>query len=100
MGAFSLIVVINLLNSSVMEHREEPEVTQGPSVESADPEERIMARRLRIKKRLEQQRKAALGESDIDSKAAKQELSKSRKQMKDSKDRVDKLKKRWIQFSR
>merc|ERR1712226_1002911 len=93
MGAFSLIVVINLLNSSVMEHREEPEVTQGPSVESADPEERIMARRLRIKKRLEQQRKAALGESDIDSKAAKQELSKSRKQMKDSKDRVDKLKK-------
>jgi len=52
-----------------------------------------MARRLRIKKRLEQQRKAALGESDIDSKAAKQELSKSRKQMKDSKDRVDKLKK-------
>ncbi|XP_075263922.1 dynein regulatory complex protein 1-like [Convolutriloba macropyga] len=76
-----------------MEPQEETEEMKGPSVESADPEERIMARRLRIKKRLEQQRKAAMGEDSLDSKSTKQELSKSRKQMKDSKDRVEKLKK-------
>ena len=64
----------------------------GPSVESADPEERIAARRLRIKKRLEQQRRAAAGEDENDAKNAKQELSKSRKQMKESKGRVSKLK--------
>ena len=75
------------------ESLEETEEVTGPSVESADPEERIMARRNRIKKRLEQQRKAAMGEDSLDSKTTKQELSKSRKQMKASKDRVDKLKK-------
>ena len=36
-------------------HEEEEEV--GPSTESADPEERIQARRLRIQKRIEQQKR-------------------------------------------
>ena len=36
-------------------HDEEEET--GPSTESADPEERILARRLRIQKRIEQQKR-------------------------------------------
>ena len=36
---------------------DEEEEDTGPSVESSDPEERILARRLRIQKRIEQQKR-------------------------------------------
>ncbi len=78
--------------SKMNEPNKEETEEVGPSVESNDPDERIMARRLRIKKRLEQQRRAASGE-DLLKRNTKQELSKSRKQMKESKNRVEKLKK-------
>lgn len=39
------------MNSSIQEEKEEDQL--GPSVDSTDMEERIAARRIRIKKRLE-----------------------------------------------
>ena len=38
-------------------HATDQEEETGPSVESSDPEERIQARRLRIQKRIEQQKR-------------------------------------------
>ncbi|KAK2171357.1 hypothetical protein NP493_1066g02024 [Ridgeia piscesae] len=63
----------------------------GPSIDSADPEERIAARRLRITKRLEQLRRAQLGEDDAANKDVKEELSISRKQMEESRHRLLRL---------
>ncbi|XP_059145951.1 dynein regulatory complex protein 1-like [Physella acuta] len=62
----------------------------GPSVNSNDMEERIAARRIRIAKRAEAARKALLGEPD-EEKVTKVEVSKSRKQIEDSRQRLTKL---------
>ncbi|KAK2156744.1 hypothetical protein LSH36_206g03032 [Paralvinella palmiformis] len=64
----------------------------GPDVDSNDPEERIAARRLRIQRRFELQKKAQMGEQMDEKKEAKEELTKSRKQMEDSRLRLMKLK--------
>jgi len=63
----------------------------GPSVDSADQEERIAARRLRIARRLEAQKRAQMGEDPNEKKEVKEELSKSRKQMEESRLRLTKL---------
>ncbi|KAK7467804.1 hypothetical protein BaRGS_00036948 [Batillaria attramentaria] len=65
----------------------------GPSVDSNDPEERIAARRSRIQRRVEAAKRAALGEDAGDKKEIKEELSKSRKQMEESRLRLTKLRK-------
>ncbi|XP_076456963.1 dynein regulatory complex protein 1-like [Babylonia areolata] len=70
---------------------EEEEV--GPSVDSNDPEERIAARRARITRRIDAAKRAALGEDAADKKEVKEELSKSRKQMEESRLRLSKLRK-------
>lgn len=69
---------------------EEEEV--GPSVDSNDQEERIAARRIRIQKRVEAARRAALGEDPNEKREVKEELSKSRKQIEESRLRLTKLK--------
>jgi len=65
----------------------------GPSVDSNDIEERIAARRIRIAKRVEAARKALLGEDLDEKKEVKEEISKSRKQIEDSRLRLTKLRK-------
>ncbi|GFR65867.1 dynein regulatory complex protein 1-like [Elysia marginata] len=65
----------------------------GPSVDSNDLEERIAARRIRIAKRAEAARKALLGEDLNEQKEVKEEISKSRKQIEDSRLRLTKLRK-------
>ncbi|GFO13898.1 dynein regulatory complex protein 1-like [Plakobranchus ocellatus] len=65
----------------------------GPSVDSTDMEERIAARRIRIAKRAEAARKALLGEDLNEQKEVKEEISKSRKQIEDSRLRLTKLRK-------
>ncbi|XP_071491809.1 dynein regulatory complex protein 1-like [Diadema antillarum] len=71
-------------------HDEEEET--GPSVDSNDPEERIAARRLRIAKRIEIARREKLGEDpSAKKKEDKEEQSKSRKQIEESRQRVTKL---------
>lgn len=64
----------------------------GPSVDSENPEERIAARRMRIQRRIEAQKRAALGEDPNERKEVKEELSKSRKQIEESRLRLTKLK--------
>lgn len=64
----------------------------GPSVDSTNPEERIAARRIRIQKRIEAAKRAALGEDPNEKKEIKEELSKSRKQIEESRLRLTKLK--------
>ncbi|XP_055954259.1 dynein regulatory complex protein 1 [Patella vulgata] len=68
---------------------EEEEV--GPSVDSNDKEERIAARRLRINKRIEALKRDPNDPGD--SKEIKEELSKSRKQIEESRLRLTKLRK-------
>lgn len=63
----------------------------GPSVESENPEERIAARRARITRRIEVAKRAERGEDLDDEKEAKEELSKSRKQIEASRLRLTKL---------
>ncbi|RUS77198.1 hypothetical protein EGW08_015025 [Elysia chlorotica] len=65
----------------------------GPSVDSNDMEERIAARRIRIAKRADAARKALLGEDLNELKEVKEEISKSRKQIEDSRLRLTKLRK-------
>lgn len=69
------------------------EEDHGPSIDSNDIEERIAARRLRIAKRVEAARKALLGEALEEKKEVKEEISKSRKQIEDSRLRLTKLRK-------
>lgn len=64
----------------------------GPSVDSMDPEERIQARRERINRRIDAAKRAELGEDPNDKKEVKEELSKSRKQVEQSRLRLTKLK--------
>ncbi|XP_041480770.1 dynein regulatory complex protein 1-like [Lytechinus variegatus] len=74
-----------------MSSHEEEEDT-GPSVDSTDPEERIAARRLRISKRIEAARREKLGEDPgAKKKEDKEEASKSRKQIEESRQRLTKL---------
>ncbi|XP_071964667.1 dynein regulatory complex protein 1-like [Antedon mediterranea] len=69
------------------------EEDQGPSVDSNDQEERIAARRIRIKKRIEAAKRQALGEDpNAKKKEDKEEQSKSRKQIEESRQRLTKLK--------
>jgi dynein regulatory complex protein 1 len=63
----------------------------GPSVDSEDPEERIMARRLRIQRRQEAQKRALLGENKDESKDVEQFQSGSQKQIEESYVRTRKL---------
>ncbi|XP_072029395.1 dynein regulatory complex protein 1-like isoform X2 [Amphiura filiformis] len=75
-----------------MSGHEEDEDT-GPSVDSNDPEERIAARRIRIAKRMEAARREAMGEDpNAKKKEDKEEQSKSRKQIEESRQRLTKLK--------
>ncbi|ELU08983.1 hypothetical protein CAPTEDRAFT_182544 [Capitella teleta] len=68
------------------------EENTGPNVDSLDQEERIAARRVRIQKRLEAQKRAQLGEDPNEKKEVKEVLSGSRKQMEESRQRLTKLK--------
>ncbi|XP_022104509.1 dynein regulatory complex protein 1-like [Acanthaster planci] len=71
-------------------HDEEED--SGPSVDSTDPEERIAARRIRISKRVEMARREALGEDPSSlKKEDKEEQSKSKRQIEDSRQRLTKL---------
>ncbi|XP_064652139.1 dynein regulatory complex protein 1-like [Lineus longissimus] len=63
----------------------------GPNVDSNDPEERVAARRSRITRRIEAEKRAALGDEEKDKKEVK-ELSRSRKQIEESRSRLTKLK--------
>ncbi|KAM4772434.1 dynein regulatory complex protein 1 [Rhinophrynus dorsalis] len=72
------------------EDREESKDT-GPSLESDDQQERIVARRLRIAARLESKRREALGEDPNAQKDQKEEPRKSHKQIEDSRQRLTKL---------
>ncbi|XP_071803917.1 dynein regulatory complex protein 1-like [Asterias amurensis] len=72
-------------------HDEEEDT--GPSVDSTDPEERIAARRIRISKRVEMARREAMGEDPNSlKKEDKEEQSKSKRQIEDSRQRLTKLK--------
>jgi dynein regulatory complex protein 1 len=66
---------------------------QGPSVESENRDERIEARRTRIKKKDEMNKKKKLGLKSAIETEKKKELSKSRKQIHDSRARLVKLEK-------
>lgn len=72
----------------------EDDEEEGPSVDSANAEERIAARRIRIQKRLEAARREASGEDAAKKKPVDSEKDalKSRKQMEDSRQRLVKLK--------
>jgi len=66
----------------------------GPSVDSADPEERILARRLRIAKRNEQIRREQMGVEKQDANEAEEEdkmSGKAAKQVEESNMRLEKL---------
>ncbi|KAM9156725.1 dynein regulatory complex protein 1 [Pangshura tecta] len=62
-----------------------------PSLSSEEQEERIAARRLRIAARLEAKRREALGEDPDAKKAEAEELSRSHKQIEESRQRLAKL---------
>ncbi|KAG6923567.1 dynein regulatory complex subunit 1 [Chelydra serpentina] len=62
-----------------------------PSLNAEDQEERIAARRLRIAARLEAKRREALGEDPDAKKAEAEELSRSHKQIEESRQRLAKL---------
>ncbi|KAH1172482.1 dynein regulatory complex protein 1 [Mauremys mutica] len=62
-----------------------------PSLNSEEQEERIAARRLRIAARLEAKRREALGEDPDAKKAEAEELSRSHKQIEESRQRLAKL---------
>lgn len=72
----------------------EDDEEEGPSVDSANAEERIAARRIRIQRRLEAARREASGEDAAKKKPVDSEKDalKSRKQMEDSRQRLVKLK--------
>nr|CAB3256639.1 dynein regulatory complex protein 1-like [Phallusia mammillata] len=63
----------------------------GPSVESINPEERIQARRLRIQKRIEQQKREALGEDVAAKLETSDEVGKGKEQIEESRNRLVKL---------
>ncbi|XP_060066143.1 dynein regulatory complex protein 1-like [Ylistrum balloti] len=63
----------------------------GPNVDSNDPDERIAARRIRITRRVEAAKRAELGEDPNEKKEVKEELSKSRKQIEQSRLLLSKL---------
>ncbi|XP_071854027.1 dynein regulatory complex protein 1-like [Apostichopus japonicus] len=70
----------------------EEDEDSGPTVDSNDAEERIAARRIRIAKRIEVARREAMGEDpNAKKKEAKEEQSKSRRQVEDSRQRLSKL---------
>jgi len=71
----------------------EDEEDEGPSVDSADREERIQARRLRINRRVELAQRKARGEDPDQKKPtdSEKDVSKSRKQMEESRQRLTKL---------
>ncbi len=71
---------------------------QGPSVESENREERIEARRTRIKKKNEMNQKKKLGIKSAVETEKKKELSKSRKQIHDSRARLVKLDKDGLEL--
>jgi len=76
-----------------MTDKEVPIVDEGPSVDSDQMEERIMARRLRIARRIEAAKLEAAGEDTNQKKSSEpeKELSKSRKQIEQSQQRLGKL---------
>ncbi len=70
----------------------------GPSVESENMNERIEARRTRIKKKNEMNQKKKLGIQTVVETEKKKELSKSRKQINDSRARLVKLEKDGLEL--
>ncbi|BFZ20885.1 hypothetical protein BsWGS_23923 [Bradybaena similaris] len=77
---------------------DEEEVDTGPSIESQLMEERIAARRIRIAKRAEAARRALMGEDPTEVKEVKAEISKSQKQIEDSRFRLTKLRRDGTEF--
>jgi len=69
----------------------EDEEDQGPSVDSADPEERILARRLRIEQRNRQLKRGQLGEDVVPKNSKEEDLGKGLKQLDESQRRLEKL---------
>ena len=71
----------------------ESETEFEPSVESDNREERIAARRIRILNRIEAEKRAALGEPTVDDsqKTDPEQERKSKKQLEESRKRLDKL---------
>lgn len=74
-----------------MLHGPDEEEETGPSVESLDPEERILARRIRIQKRIEQMKHEALGENAFAQKEVQEEQGKGNIQIEESRKRLKKL---------
>ncbi|CAG5124713.1 unnamed protein product [Candidula unifasciata] len=76
----------------------EEEVDTGPSIDSQFMDERIAARRIRIAKRAETARRALMGEDPNEVKVIKEEISKSQKQIEDSRFRLTKLRRDGMEF--
>ena len=74
----------NETQGAVAEHHE-------PSVESANIDERIAARRLRIDRRIEARRKAEMADGDDFKGPGEEELSRGEKQVEASRQRLEKL---------
>lgn len=72
---------------------QEPETEFEPSVESDNREERVAARRIRILNRIEAEKRAALGEptEDDSQKTDPEQERRSKKQLEESRKRLDKL---------
>uniref|UniRef100_H2ZM38 Dynein regulatory complex protein 1 n=1 Tax=Ciona savignyi TaxID=51511 RepID=H2ZM38_CIOSA len=69
----------------------EDEQNSGPSVDSIDPEERIRARRERIKRRVEQMKREALGEDATVEKETSSDVGRGKEQVELSRTRLEKL---------
>lgn len=76
---------------SIMLRGTDEDEETGPSVDSEDPEERILARRLRIQKRIEQLKREALGDDALFQKEVKEVLGKGKTQVEESRKRLKKL---------
>ncbi|XP_039256460.2 dynein regulatory complex protein 1-like [Styela clava] len=74
-----------------MLHVDDGDEESGPSVESVNPEERILARRIRIQHRIEQLKREALGDDALMKKEVKEEQGKGKEQIEESRKRLKKL---------
>lgn len=70
---------------------DEDDEEAGPSVESTNPEERILARRLRIQQRIEQMKREAMGDDALTKREVQEELGKGMSQIEESRKRLKKL---------
>lgn len=70
---------------------DEDEEETGPSVDSTNPDERILARRLRIQQRIEQMKREAMGDDALAKREVQEELGKGMSQIEESRKRLKKL---------